>query len=365
MVITKLNVSGFRNLAPLSVELDGGLNFFYGENASGKTSILESIYALAYGRSFRTSDHRSLVQNGESSFTVFLKGITGQEEQREDTSLALQRSIKASESFRLKIDGVDCHRLSVLASKLPLLCLAPDLILSSIQSRTQRLKNLDWGVFHVEHSFFQSWRGYQKILNQRNKLLKSRTKDQQELLVWDQQLASYGEVIKTARKNYIEELTPILLRKLALFFGDLDFSVSFKQGWSEQSDLLSALNESRERDLRFGITHIGSHRADVKFELNGLAVKECLSRGQQKLFEIAYKMSQVALFQQHKRRNCVVLIDDIASELDGKHLEIVINELTNFGSQILITSIEPIRELENITINSKMFHVKHGEICEE
>ncbi len=351
MTLVRLEISCLRNLRQVSLEPGPVINIFHGLNGSGKTSLLEAVHLLGLGRSFRTLKARRLVQDDELEATIFGRTAAGH-------SLGIGK-MSSGESV-VRINGAPAGSLAVLASHLPLQLFDPS-SLSIMDGPSQpRRQLLDWGTFHVEHSFHGCWSRAQRALQQRNSLLKAAKISPMELQVWEREFAEAALPLHLARQAFVESWLPWLAAALTRLLPDIPLDVDYQPGWNTQELLVDLLAQSRDRDRERGFTQIGPHRADLKIRTQGVAVDERLSRGQLKLVACALKLSMVQRLMQEGMRP-LLLLDDLASELDAVSRQKVCQWIGEMQVQTLMTCIEP-SQLKDVWggIPLKLFHVEHG-----
>jgi len=348
MALAELLVQNLRCIESAKLEFSPELNVIAGQNGAGKTSILESIFLLGRGRSFRTRINERLIRQGQDALTVF---------GRTDTVPALSAGIQVSrEGTRARINAHDVSSLLELSGVLPVQAIDPEIHKLIEQGPERRRRWLDWLVFHVEPSFAGQWARYQRTLKQRNAALKAGTR---EVSAWDQVLIEAGEGITTARQSALTRLDPFL-KGLFAAFSQLPISVGFHTGWAADRSLEESLRMNLERDRERGVTHSGPHRADVDLRMKGRAARETLSRGQQKLTAIAMIVSQLQLLRADLGLRATLLLDDPAAELDGKNLQRLFDELTSLGCQMIATSLTP--ETALFQAPKATFHVEQGRV---
>lgn len=358
MPIKRLQISGVRNLKPLSLTPSLGVNFIYGENGSGKSSLLEALYILANGKSFRHHLLKPVIQHSMDSCVLFSEII---DSRMGIARLGVQRSRNGEKTIKLNGDAI--HSQAEATAWLPVQIIEPNTFKLLSGSPQERRQFIDWGVFHVEHSFLNQWREFKKLLLQRNAVLKKGKPDW--LHVWDKGFVKAANAVNVARKAYIERLVPVFEHTLSRLDDNLDIQLSFYPGWERNSDLIEILNKQRERDIQIGHTQSGPQRAELRIKTNGINAADVLSRGQQKAVVAALKLSQGLLFQQETERSTIYLVDDLASELDETHRFALCQLLEDLKCQVFITSIEhnSISD-EWQPEGSKMFHVEHGNITD-
>ena len=333
-------------------------NLIYGENASGKTSLLEAIHLLGLAISFRTHHHENLIQNGTDS--VLVHGVVRSEPGGE-VHLGVSRHRRGV--VRIRVGGEEQRNRSELARHLPLVVLSPDVHTLIEGGPKERRRYLDWGVFHVEQSYLPVWRRYQRLLEQRNRLLRSRG-TAAEIAAWDAQLGPVGESVAGYRARYFEQLCPRLEAYGRALLGDgreLRFGV--ETGWRQGDSFEEALRRGFIRDRSQGFTGAGPHRGDMRVRVGGKPAGEVLSRGQQKHLSYAMMLAQARLFRECTGRTVVMLVDDLAAELDGQRQEMVLRHLEELEAQAFVTALG--RGLEDYLAPASapaLFHVEHGAI---
>ncbi|WP_461519118.1 DNA replication/repair protein RecF [Porticoccus sp.] len=363
MPLTKLDVFGLRNLKSVQLTLSPAVNIFYGNNGSGKTSLLEAVFLLGRARSFRSRILQSVINADEHQCTVF--GLT----QNLGSAMPVGVTRNRQGGGVFKVGGQAVSAASSLAEALPLLLINQDSFNLLEGSPQHRRRFVDWGVFHVEHGCQQLVQRFQRILKQRNSLLRHDRIGSDLLGVWDQEFEDVACAITTARENYLQQLLPIIRRVLSELSPTLEY-VDFElyAGWDNTKPLSSILETDRRRDQQFKTTHHGPHRADLKIRFERHMANEHLSRGQIKILAIAMLLAQGYLFHQRTGRHCVYLVDDLAAELDVHHKKLVGKLLLDMGAQVLITGTDMtlLRDIwtELQPEQIKVFHVEHGQIHE-
>lgn len=329
MALRRLQVTDFRCLHSAVLELDPGFTLISGPNASGKTSLLESIYVLGRGRSFRTRHTDHLVRRGTERFVVF--------GEVEAAAWRVPLGIEGSANgLRAKVAGERASTLAELALQLPVQIIDPEVHRLIEEGPSRRRRFLDWGVFHVEHGFVRHWQRYHQVLRQRNAALK--TRQTSVVCAWDPELMRFGQLVTDARQRYTEALiaqcAPIARRLLGA-----ELALSYRTGWAKDQAFEAALDHSLKADMDMGTTQVGPHRADLAIRLGGLPVKDRISRGQQKLLAAALLMAQLNLFPEQAPIRPTLLLDDPAAELDDEHLASLIQEVSAQSVQLVVTTL--------------------------
>lgn len=360
MPILSLSVTGVRNLHPVTLQLSPHINIFYGRNGSGKTSLLESVYFLAMARSFRSSKQQPMIQQGADEALVFAQ--IQQAQQHEPSRLGVSRNRNTELTIRL--NGETLRSVSSLAKTLPLQLLNAESFLLLDGAPKYRRQFLDWGVFHVEHAYMQSWQRLQQSLKQRNYLLRHAIIDEQQLAAWDAEFCAASEQIDQFRQAYLSRLKPVFEHTLAQLIHLPELGIGYYRGWDRERSLAEVLQSGRERDRQLGYTQAGPQRADIRIKLAASNAVDVLSRGQQKLVVCALKLAQGFVLAEHVQRGCIYLIDDLPAELDAVHRQALGRLLEQLGCQVLITGTDKqlLDQGWNKDTQLKVFHVEHGQI---
>lgn len=363
MRITRLQVAHVRRLEGVTLQPGPRLNLITGDNGAGKTSLLEALHLLAYGRSFRGRVRDGVIQTGAAAVEIFAEW---QEEASErHRRVGLRHS---GQQWQGRLDGADVAHLGELCAALAVVTFEPGSHALVTGGGEPRRRLLDWGLFHVEqsersHEFLSLWRRYSRALKQRNALLKARVRDRQ-LDAWDWELAEVGEPLTRRRQEYLDALEPVLqgvAGDLAPALGAA--RLEFQPGWARDNvSLADALVLARERDLANGFTSVGPHRADWRIDYAALPGREALSRGQAKLTALSLLLSQAQYHAQACREWPVVALDDLASELDRHHQQRVLKRLAASGAQVFISGTEPPAAIEALGVEIARFHVEHGQL---
>jgi DNA replication and repair protein RecF len=363
MYLQQLTHNAFRNLQECTLQCSPKFNVFYGKNGSGKSSILESIHVLSTGRSFRTSHAGEFIQFGAPSCTV-----SGIATRLEDRAVSLRLGVERRKlgAAKIRVAEQPSPTIADLAKVLPIQLINIDTYQLLSAASKGRRQFLDWGLFHVEHSFFPAWQRYARALKQRNMALKrANSREILSIRAWDGELIEAGTHLKDARNEFLREYLPVFSELLASFLNLNNLHIDFKQGWPEEMSLEDALETSFDRDLALGFTTRGPHRADLIFSLNetgGLnLVKSVLSRGQLKLFVCSLLLARAKWLRERTGQRCLFLVDDLCSELDALASSRLVEGLKALGSQVFVTAVDlgvlkPILE----GVEHKMFHVEHG-----
>ena len=360
MALGRLDICAVRNLADISLQDLQSANIFYGENGSGKTSVLESVYLLGTTRSFRSTQIKSVINHQAKAFLVRgeLLGEAGRK-----VNLGVRRDRQGG--LEARAGGQRVLSAANLAAQLPVQVVNAQSFELLTGTPSGRRRYLDWGVFHVEPAYHETWRRFQRCARQRNKLLRRGRMQTEELAVWNREFAATGERLDTMRKAYLAGLLPVFAGLAARLSPRLaDIEVRYRRGWEANRSLADALQASTRADLEQGFTHAGPQRADLRLLADGHEAGAILSRGQQKLVVCALKLAQGQVFGKQRSRECVYLLDDLPSELDEDHCRRVCEVLGELKAQVFLTCVKRDDILKHWPRPPQpaMFHVKHGTV---
>lgn len=352
-------VDRFRNLVDVDLAPSPRFNLLYGVNGSGKTSLLEAIHVLSVGRSFRTHKIDPLVAYDQADFLVFADIGNG-------GRVGLQKSRNGR--TELKLDGEQQRTWQLVAARMAVQVINSESFSLLEGGAKVRRRFLDWAVFHVEHNFLTDWRSYRRCVSHRNSLLKQRVSNLDvQLRPWDYEISKLGEVIHQRRQILLEGYTGLLAERVKQYLPHLNIELEYKAGWDTDRTLLEVLSESRDKDVRYGMTLAGPHRADFQVKVDRHLAIEVLSRGQLKMLVCAIKLSMGDFISRNytdQPYQCIYLLDDLAAELDKANRDIVIASLAETNSQCFFTAVQD-QDLDSLTDlmdTSGKFHVEHGKI---
>jgi DNA replication and repair protein RecF len=347
-VIDWLALENFRNISAARIEAAGANIGIVGPNASGKTSVLEALFFLGHGRSFRTADRRALIARGHAVARVIC-GLGDAPSLRAGVELS-------SSGIDLRVCGGP-STVREMASLLPIQLVDPSIHLLVEEGSARRRRIFDWGVFHVEPQFGESWRAYHRAVRQRNAALRNQAWSIAEAL--GAQLAAIGGHLDEMRARYFQQLQPVF-NELRSELLDEAVVIDYRRGWRPDLTLGDALISARETDHRLRTTTVGPHRADLRITLHARLARELISRGQQKLLASALVLSQARLLASVLGRKAALLIDDPAAELDVDNLGKLLRAVTKTPAQVIATSLTP-EGLRGVEL-TRMFHVKQGQL---
>ncbi|WP_058534216.1 DNA replication/repair protein RecF [Legionella saoudiensis] len=349
MILSELKIHHLRNLSSIKLPLHPRFNFISGANGSGKTSILEALYLLSCGHSFRSREIAPIIQQGQSTFTVFARGT-------EQETISIQKS--SAQPTQIKLNNQFCSSTSQLAYAVPCQIFYSDIFQIIDAGPAVRRSVLDWGLFHVKPNYLGLLKDYKKVLKQRNALLKKHA-PYTHFVPWDNQLSELALQLDLLRKEYFvlwaKEFTLVLAQ-----LTDLECTLNYFRGWDKKNtgkNLQQVLEEHFESDKHKQYTQYGAHQADVIIESNLNKAKQFLSRGQQKIILIALKLAQANLVTQ----DCLYLLDDLPAELDEVHQRKLLSYLASRKGQYVITTNTSAEFLRSCTPETGLcYRLSHG-----
>ncbi len=353
MFIERLSIKNLRNISQADLLLNKKTNVIIGENAAGKTTVLEAVDILSRGKSFRTNKTESLVKNNQQE--LYIGAIAGEKRKKLEI-------YKSKSKTKIVIDGKEEKRQSALAEGLAVQAIHPNSHFIIEGAPIERRAFIDWGLFHVEHQFREEFLRYNKTLRQRNEALKAKDKNQAK---WMEELAFLGEKITTMRENYLSALTPHFINSKEFIMPDHDLLFEYDRGWEKGKSLLAALQDKEDIDFDRGYTSRGPQNADLRILLNNQEAYKICSRGQQKLIANIMLLSQSKGFFEVKKFPSIILVDDLSAELTLEMQEKILERLFETNSQIFLTALNDsvLAEILN-EMEAGVFHVEHGEIAQ-
>ncbi len=348
MIVERLQVKDYRNADERVITLDKERNAFVGANARGKTNLLEAVYFAGVGKSFRTPRDRELIKNDKPR--AFIAVTARKEEGVETVKIVLDRE----SNKRVAINDVPISRMSELMGVCPVVLFCPDGLKIVKEAPADRRRFMDIALCQVSRTYFAALSRYDKVLQSRNKLLKSGGATDMTLAPWDELLSDEGAKIVKSRRGYINKLSDIAAErhsyltdgaeKLRLEYEGADGS-SVEE---VKASLLKQFSRDRESDLRLKYTHTGPHKDDIKICINGADVRSFGSQGQQRTAALSMKLAEMRLLTDVLGTSPVLLLDDVLSEIDAKRRGKLLAALDGFQS--IITATES-ADMENFGVN--------------
>jgi len=353
MFLDRLSLKNLRNIKEANLTLHNKTNVIIGENAAGKTTLLEAIDILSRGRSFRTNKTENLVRHGANSF--YVGGTSGPDKKKLEIEKSKNRT-------KISVDDKEEKKQSKLAQELAIQSIHPNSHSLIEGPPSERRAFLDWGLFHVEHEFRKEWSSYIKILRQRNEALKSGRDDEK---TWMEKLAVSGQAVSLLRERYVLGLEKSIVETQKYLMPESEIMFYYEKGWGKEKNFMEALIERRGLDLDRGYTSCGPQNADLRIMLNNKEAQKICSRGQQKLIANIMLLSQAKDFFEEKKYPSIILVDDLSAELTLGMQERILGRLFETKSQVFLTALND-SVLADILceMDANVFHVEHGDITQ-
>lgn len=364
MFVKELRLINYRNYEALLLAVNPKLNIFVGENAQGKTNVIEAIFLCAIGKSFRTNKDLELINMSKrQSYTkVKVNKAIG------DVSIEVRIDTEQKKSIRL--NEMSIGKIGELLGNLNIVLFSPEDLKIVKEGPSERRRFIDIDISQIYPRYYYTLNQYNRILKQRNKLLKDSRGKAIDLDIWDQQLVEAGANIIFYRKKFIKRmgiLAKLVHRKLTDEKENLEIQylsgINIKDG-DELVDikekLMLKLKSSLSNELRRGLTLVGPHRDDIAFKINQLDVKNFGSQGQQRTTVLSLKLAELELIKSEIGEYPVLLLDDVMSELDIKRQSYILTNLKNIQTFITTTMIDhlPLQHIKE----KQIFYVSNGEI---
>lgn len=362
MCISRLRIENIRCIQQAEIQPHSRFTLLSGPNGSGKSSFLEAVYLLGLARSFRTNNVKKLITDEKHECRVvadYVDWCGG------DNRVGISKNRESNTLIRLNQRTL--KTASELARILPVRIISQESFSLIDGSSKGRRQFIDWLAFHVEHQFNDTWVSVQRLIKQRNALLKQSVRlNSSELSIWDEELVFHAEQLDALRRCVFEAYMVNLFPLIEKLLPGIDITISLYRGWPAQLELAEVLRANVERDLKLGYTHSSPNRADMQLKVGAKLASECLSRGQKKLLVCALTLAQIVTFSKLKneeRLPSIVLVDDIGAELDGANRHLLFETLDFCNSQVFVTGTEFNAPKTFLAKDSyKMFHVEQGSI---
>ncbi len=352
MHLTRFGATGFRALSEICFEPSPGINVIRGDNAQGKTSILEAILFAATARSHRTNVEAELVTQGENWFQLRANAA------RKDRDVAIEanwwKGVK-----RFKINGVFQPRISDILGKLNVVLFSPEDLILVKGSGANRRRFLDMELSQISATYLSALQQYRLALRQRNELLRGHNPDPDLLDPWDAQLVRHGEILMRERRVFIDDLA----KRASLAYGRIargeKFSVAYAPDIPTEGDCEAIVKKTRGSDIKRGTTTRGPHRDDILFEIEGQPARSFGSQGQQRTASLALRLAELDLVKDRTGEYPVLMLDEVLSELDEHRSRLLFDSLDS-EVQCLITTTTLVRHTELIRREDAVYQIRRG-----
>ena len=353
MILKSIELKNFRNYEDLDLKFDSGTNILFGDNAQGKTNILEAAYVSGTTKSHKGSRDKDMIRFGEDESHI----RTIVEKQGKEYQLDIH--LKKNRSKGIAINKVPIKKASELFGILNMVFFSPEDLNIIKNGPSERRRFLDAEICQLDKIYLSDLTRYNKILMQRNRLLKDMQHQPQlmeTLPVWDMQLVEYGKRLIRRRRQFVEELSEIVTgihRNISGKREELVLDAEF---------LEDELNRVREKDRKYAQTSVGPHRDDISFFIRGVDIRKFGSQGQQRTSALSLKLSEIELVRQTIHDTPVLLLDDVLSELDSNRQNYLLNSIHDIQTMITCTGLDEF--VRNRFQIDKVFHVIDGHVSE-
>lgn len=357
MYIESVQLKNFRNYEFLEIPFDRGTNILYGDNAQGKTNILESIYLCGTSKSHRGGKDKEMIRFKEEEAHIRLMI------RKNDLPYRIDMHLKKNKSKGVAINGIPIRKARELLGILNLVFFSPEDLNVIKSGPSERRKFIDMELYQLENMYISDLSAYNQVVNQRNKLLKDIFFNpglRSTLDVWDEQLTEYGNRIISARRVFIDELNTIVKDIHQNLTGGLESIHILYEPDVEEGDFRERLASSRDRDLKMKTTTTGPHRDDMCVTVNGIDIRKYGSQGQQRTAALSIKLSEIFLVKKRIKDTPVLLLDDVLSELDSSRQNYLLDSIHDIQTIITCTGLDDFIS-HQFEIN-KVFHVVKGTV---
>ena len=360
MKIRSLKLKNYRNYDLLKLDFDGAANIFYGDNAQGKTNILEAVYISGTTKSHRGAKDRELIRFGQDESHI--EAIV----EKNGIDYQLDMHLKKNSPKGIAINKMPIRKASELFGIVNFVFFSPEDLNIIKNGPSERRRFIDMELSQLDRVYLSNLTNYNRIVNQRNHLLKSmgiggELKDTLE--VWDMQLIQYGDKIIERRKEFLDRVNEIISSIHKKLTGNREEIQVIYEPSNGNLTLEQALQKNRERDIRIKSTSAGPHRDDICFMVGGLDIRRYGSQGQQRTAALSLKLSEIELVTQAAKDSPVLLLDDVLSDLDKHRHNYLLVSLNDIQTLITCTGVEDFVN-HRFYIN-KVFHVHGGQVTDE
>lgn len=357
MIIKSIELADYRNYKHLEMQFGCGTNILYGDNAQGKTNILEAIYVASTTKSHKSSKDREIInfESEEAHIRTFVE--------KEGVDIKIDMHLRKSKSKGIAIDGQKIKKAADLVVLCNVVFFSPEDLGIIKNSPAERRRFVDMELCQLDKFYLYNLNNYNKILNQRNKLLKDMylNPDLKDTLnIWDMQLVSYGSKIIERRKLFIEQLNEIIYEIHKKLSGGKEELVIHYEPDIEIEEFEQKMKYAQERDIRAKMTTVGPHRDDFSFQVGDIDIRKFGSQGQQRTAALSLKLSEIELVKKITKDTPILLLDDVLSELDSNRQNYLLNTIGDVQTIITCTGLEEF--VNNRFEIDKVFYVSNGQV---
>lgn len=359
MIIESIRLEKFRNYESLDLKIDPGTNIFYGDNAQGKTNILESVYLCGTTKSHKGSKDREMIFFGAEESHIRMKLLKG------DISVKIDMHLRRNKTKGIAVNGVPIRKASELLGIANFVFFSPEDLNIIKNGPAERRRFIDMELCQLSKVYLHNLSNYNKIINQRNKLLKEvgfRPDYADMLDIWDMQMVEYGKKIIEERRAFVKRLNGIIYDIHQNLTGKKEELVVDYEENIAAEEFEAVLRKNRERDLKMKMSLTGPHRDDLCFRIRGIDIRKFGSQGQQRTAALSLKLSEIELVKQEVHDTPILLLDDVLSELDSKRQRYLLESIHDIQTLITCTGLDDF--VENQFKINKVFQVIDGKVFE-
>ncbi len=357
MNIERIKLKNFRNYKDLDLKLNKDITIVHGDNAQGKTNLLESIYFMAIGRSYRASNDKELISFNEKHCSLLAILSNG------DIKDKVEINLNEEKQKRIFLNGVPVRKLGDLLGNILVVNFSPEDLQLIKSSPGGRRKFIDIELCQLSKIYYYDLKQYNHVLKQRNNLLKNIKRNnnlKDTLFVFDTQLIQYGKKIVAQRENFIKQLSEYANNVQANITNNketlkIEYNPSVNVANYEKK-----LNKSLKKDIMYGMTHVGVHKDDITFYINDIDVKKYGSQGQQRTASLSTKLAEIEIIKNNRNTSPILLLDDVLSELDKNRQQYLIKSLSNIQTIITCTGIEDF--IQNFPSDVHIIKIENGTV---
>jgi len=356
MIIKSIELNNFRNYEVANIEFDKNINILYGDNAQGKTNLLEACYYSAISKSFKSTKDKEIIRFGQDYLSI--KTIID----KNDREYAIDISIHNNKKT-IKVDNVKINKTSDLLGLLNVILFSPEDLNIIKNGPSERRRFFDNEISQIDRIYLSDLINYNKVLNNRNKLLRDIAFDnsiKDTLDVWDMQLVEYGKKIIKRRREFIDELKYYVKDKHFKISGGKEELIINYEPSIDDIFFEDELINNREKDLKYAQTSVGPHRDDISFKIDGIDIRKFGSQGQKRCSALSLKLSEIDIVSNIIKDKPVLLLDDVLSELDSNRQKFLLESISDIQTIITCTGLDDF--VNNRFDVNKVFNIVDGTV---
>ena len=357
MIIKSIKLENFRNYESLELSFEKGTNILYGDNAQGKTNVLEAVYLSATTKSHKGSKDKEMIRFGQEEAHIRTNL------DKEGMEYRVDMHLKKSKSKGIAVNGQHLKKAAQLLGLLNVVFFSPEDLSIIKNGPSERRRFMDLELCQLDQIYLTDLAGYNHIVNQRNRLLKDLYQNpslRETLEIWDIQMLQYGKKIIEKRRDFVRDLNDVIQDIHRNLTGGEEHLEVIYEPSTESECFEETLKKNRERDMRMKMTSAGPHRDDLCFMVNGIDIRKFGSQGQQRTAALSLKLSEIYLVKEKIKDTPILLLDDVLSELDSNRQTYLLDSIHDIQTLITCTGLDDFVS-HQFHIN-KVFKVVKGEV---